>query len=221
MFKFFEKADAKLQQDVTNELKWDPSITSTQVSVTAKDGIVTLRGQVPHYLEKFKAEEAAQRVAGVRAVADELDVDLLPSSGRSDQDIAEAAVTALEWHYQVPEGVKVAVEKGWVTLKGHVDWDYQRLAARDTCSMLLGVRGVTNEIAIKSKVSAGDVKTRIEDALKRSAEEEGRGIQVDVKGRHVTLTGNVHSLTDIELAQLAAWNAPGVTNVQNDLRISV
>ena len=221
MFKFFKKADADLQQDVMTELRWDPSVTATQIGVTVTDGIVTLRGTVPHYHEKICAEDAAQRVGGVRAIADELEVNIEGVYERTDEDIARAALSALEWSYQVPKGLKVKVEKGWVTLKGSVEWDYQRTAAHDAVTMLLGVRGVSNDVSIKMKVKSMDVKTSIQDALKRSAESEGRGIHVSVDHNQVTLSGNVHSFADIEVARLAAWNAPGVTNVTNELRLSL
>jgi osmotically-inducible protein OsmY len=220
MFNFFKKTDEQIQQDVTSELKWNPRVTANQITVTTKDGVVTLRGSVPHYFEKNSAEETAQRVGGVRAVADELEVNLLGSYERSDSDIAAAAIQALDWNYEVPEGVKVAVEKGWITLKGETDWDYERNAARDAVKSLMGVRGVSNEITLKARVRTSDIKTRIEDALKRSAESEGREIKVAVNGSKVTLTGNVHSYSEIEDAKFAAWGAPGVMVVENNLKIA-
>ncbi|MCX6126409.1 MAG: BON domain-containing protein, partial [Proteobacteria bacterium] len=161
-----------------------------------------------------------QRVGGTRVVADELDVNLMSDFGRSDEDIGAAAVSALEWNYQVPDTVKVSVEKGWITLRGEVEWDYQRNAAREAVYMLLGVKGVSNDISIKSSVNAGDIKTRIEEALKRSAESEGRNIKVEVSGTTVTLSGDVHSLTEIEDARIAAYNAPGVYWVTNNLKLA-
>jgi osmotically-inducible protein OsmY len=220
MFDFFKKTDDQIRLDVKSEMKWNPSLTCDQVGVTVKDGIVTLRGTVPHYVEKNTAEESAQKVGGVRAVANELEVKLLESYERSDQDIAQAALNALKWNYQVPEGVKVSVTKGWVTLKGEADWDFERNAARDVVSPLMGVCGVSNEITIKTRIQPSDIKTRIEDALKRSAESEGRKIQVSVDGSRVTLTGNVHSFSEIEDARLAAWYAPGVTSVENNLKLA-
>ena len=217
MFGFFEKNDSQIQQDVLNELKSDPSVTATEVSVTASNGIVTLRGTVPHYYEKSTAENAAQRVGGVRAVCDEIKVDLVTAYERDDQQIAEAALNALKWSYAVPEGVQVTVEKGWVTLKGVAEWDYERNAARTAVSQLMGVCGVSNNITLKPKVEASDIKTRIEGALKRFAEDEGRNIKVKVDGNQVTLSGSVHSLSEIEDARAAAWNAPGVLSVKNDL----
>lgn len=184
MFNFFSKTDIEIQQDVINEIKWDPSITSSQVNVTANDGIVTLRGSVPHYFEKSKAEDAAQRVGGVKAVADEIEVNLMGSYERSDEQIARAALDAIEWSYSVPRGIKITVEKGWITLTGEAEWDFQRNAAKNAVSQLMGVRGVSNMISIKAKAQPMDIKTRIEDARQ------------------------------------AAWMAPGVLTVVNNLKIS-
>jgi osmotically-inducible protein OsmY len=221
MFNFFEKKDSQIQQDVLNELKWDPSINSSDIEVTTKDGIVTLRGNIPHYLEKSLSEDAAQRVGGVRAVVDELEVKMMGSYERRDEDIAEAALHALEWSYAVPgDAVKVVVNKGWVTLSGQTDWSYQKNAAKQAVAQLMGVKGVINDITIKARVQEANVKTRIEDALKRSAENEGRKIKVDVKGDRVTLSGNVHSFYEVADAGLSAWNAPGVMMVENNLKIA-
>jgi osmotically-inducible protein OsmY len=219
MFNFFEKQDSEIQSDVMNELLWDPSVASSHISATSREGIVTLRGTVPHYFDKVTAEEAVQRVGGVRAVADEIEVDLMGSYRRTDEDIAEAALNALKWNYSTPLNIKVVVEKGWITLSGIADWDYQRSAAKKAVAQLMGVCGVINHITIKSKVQPADVKTRIEAALKRSAESEGRKIGVAINGDQVTLTGKVHSFSEIEDATFAAWNAPGVMKVKNELRI--
>ena len=214
MFGFHKKADAQLKQDVESELRWDPSVTFDQVKVTADDGVVTLRGSVPHYFEKNSAEKAAQRVSGVRAVADELEVELFPEYQRSDSEIAKAALDALGWNYSAPEGVKVTVDKGWLTLQGEAEWDYERNAAKDAVANLMGVRGVSNNITIKSRVQASDVKTKIEDALKRSAETEGRNINVTVSGSRVSLSGKVQSFSDMEDARIAgdiaeSWGSAG------------
>jgi osmotically-inducible protein OsmY len=220
MYNFSQKTDSQIQQDVINEIKWDPSVTASEVTVSTNDGIVTLRGSVPHYFEKSSAENAALRVAGVRAVADEIEVNIMGSYGRSDEQIAEAALSALEWSYSVPKDVKVTVEKGWITLRGEVEWDYQRIAAKDSVSQLMGVCGVSNNISIKSKIQPADIKSRIEEALKRSAENESQKISVLVKDDKVTLTGNVHSLSESDDAAQAAWMAPGVMTVENNLKIS-
>ncbi len=220
MFNLFEKTDSQIQKDVKSELKWDPSVADSQITVTASDGIVTLRGSVPHYFEKRTAEKAAQRVGGVRAVADEIGVELFTTHKKTDQEIAEAALNALKWNYQVPDDIKVSVDNGWITLRGETDWAFQKAAASNAVNHMIGVCGVSNEIIIKEKVQPSDVKTRIEEALKRSAEREGRKINVAVKGSCVTLSGNVHSYSEIGDAALAAWNAPGVSQVENNLKLT-
>ena len=219
MFNFFQKTDAQIQQDVMNELDWDPSVTSGHITATSRDGIVTLYGSVPHFSEKSVAEEAAQRVGGVRAIADKLTVDLMGSYDRSDADIANATLSALEWSYAVPKNLKVTVENGWVTLNGEVEWSYQRNAAKNSIQKIMGVCGIKNEITIKSKVEVADVKKCIEEALKRSAENEEQNIYVEVSGDKVILTGNVHSFSESAEAGLAAWNAPGVNTVENNIYI--
>ncbi len=220
MFHLFEKTDSQIQKDVKNELKWDPSVADTQITVTANNGIVTLRGTVPHYFEKHTAEKAAQRVGGVRAVADEIEVNVFGTEKKSDEKIAEAALNALTWNFQVPDDVKVSVDNGWITLRGETNWAYQKTAATNAVNQMIGVRGVTNEIILKEQVQPSDVKIRIEEALKRSAEREGRKINVAVNGSGVTLSGNVHSYSEIGDAELAAWNAPGVLKVENHLKLT-
>ena len=214
------KADSKIQQDVTTELKWDPSVTTNELSISVKDGIVSLRGSVPHYSERSAAEAAVQRVCGVRAVANELEVKILGMFEKTDEDVAKAAVSALEWNYQAPDNVKVTVTNGWITLKGQADWEFERTAAYDAIRHLMGVKGVSNEISLKVKTQPSDIKTRIEEALKRSAETDAKNIRVSIDGSCVTLSGDVHSFAESEDARFAAWSAPGVMIVQNDLRIA-
>ncbi len=220
MFNFFEKKDSQIQKDVMSELRWDQRLTSDQITASADDGVVTLRGSVPHYFEKLAAENAAKRVGGVRAVADELEVNLAGAYEKGDEDIARAALNAFKWNYSVPDDIQVTVEKGWLTLTGEADWDYQKNAAKDSVSQLLGVCGVTNNISIKPVARASDVKKSIEEALKRSAESEGRKIGVEVDGDRVTLSGDVHSFSELADAGHAAWNAPGVLRVENNLVIT-
>lgn len=219
MFSFFEKDDKKIQADVLDELKSDPSVTSGQILVNAKNGIVTLYGSVPHFFEKTSAEEAAQRVGGVRAVADEIEVKLMGIYEKSDADIANAALNAVAWNFSVPRDVKISVDNGWVTLRGEAEWDYQRRAAKKVVSHLLGVTGVKNEMTIKPEANAKDIKKRIEDAFKRSADDESKKISVYVDGNKVTLSGRVHSFSDLTDAGTAAWNTPGVGQVVNELSI--
>jgi osmotically-inducible protein OsmY len=218
MFNYFNKTDSDIKRDVMSELRWDPSVNSSNVEVSAKNGIVTLHGTVPHFIEKLAAEHATERVGGVKAVADELEVKTV--FDRTDEEIAAAALNALKWNYSVPDQVQVSVDKGWITLEGEADWDYQRNAAKYSVSQLVGVSGVTNCIKIKSKAQPSDIKTRIEEALKRSAEAEGRNISVSVSGDKVTLTGSVHSYSEFNDARDAAWMAPGVATVENNLVIS-
>ncbi len=219
MFHFFKKSDVQIQTDVKEELSFTPGLRQSHILVAASDGIVTLRGNVPHFFEKAYAAKTALRVRGVRAVANEIEVNLLGAYHRGDEDIARAALMALEWNYQVPPGVKVTVEKGWVTLAGEVEWNYERNAAKEAVTPLMGVCGITCDIVLKSKVQTSDVKNRIEEALRRSAESEGRKIHVNVDGNRVVLSGHVSSLSEIEDAKYAAWNAPGVTMVENNLRV--
>ena len=220
MFRIFQKKDVQLQQDVMDELQWDPKISADQIQVTAKDGVVTLRGSVPHYFERTSAEEATQRVSGVHGIADELEVKLLGDFERSDEEIARASLDALKWTYSVPEGVQVTVDKGWVTLTGDAEWDYERTSAKDTVSNLVGVRGVSNHIQLKSQIVSSDVKKLIERALKRSAEMDGQNITVTVSGNRVNLSGTVHSFSELQDARNAAWSAPGVLGVDDDLKIA-
>ncbi len=215
------KTDNQIQQDVRDELKWDARTTASEIGVTVKDGIVSLNGTTGHYVQKTAAEEAAQRVAGVRAITNEIKVKFFDFSfKRNDQDIAEAAINALKWDYSVPEGIKVSVSDGAVTLKGKVEWDYQKEAAKNCVKSLMGVNDVSNEIEIKSNVQPADIKTRIQAAFKRSADTESEGIDVAVDGAKVTLSGSVHSMAEKNDARWAAYFAPGITKVDNNLSIS-
>jgi len=214
------KTDAELRTDVTNELQWDPSINATNVGVAVKDGIVTLTGHLDTYAEKFAIERATQRVAGVKAVAVELDVKLAPSHQRSDTEIAQAAESALMWHALVPESrVQIKVERGWVTLNGELDWEYQRNSAYKAVRPLTGVVGVSNLITLKPQVAPGNIANRIREALTRHAERETKHIEVDVVGSTVTLRGRVDSWAERSAAQGAAWAAPGITLVVNKLTV--
>jgi len=214
------KSDAQLKTDVMAELDWDPAINATQVGVAVRDGVVTLTGHIDTFAEKHAIERAVQRVRGVRAVAIELDVKLAPSHHRSDGEIAEAARSALAWHALVPaERLRVQVESGWVTLSGDVDWNYQRAVAEKTVRHLTGVVGVSNRITLKEQPTPSDVSQRIHDALARHAQREADHIEVRVSGSTVTLHGQVDSWAEHAAAQGAAWSAPGITKVVNDLLV--
>jgi osmotically-inducible protein OsmY len=214
------KSDAQLKKDVLSELEWDASVDASHVGVTVKDGVVTLTGHLDSFAEKHAAERAAQRVLGVKAVAVELDVRLGAGTKRSDAEIAAAVESALRWHSLVPEDrIKVMVEKGWVTLSGELDWDYQRNYAMKAVRPLTGVVGVNNEMTVKPQVTPADITHRIQGALERQADREAKNIEVIVSGHSVTLKGQVHSWAERTAAQGAAWSAPGITSVVNQLRV--
>ncbi|UZJ57962.1 BON domain-containing protein [Pseudomonas sp. KU26590] len=215
------KTDKQLRDDIVAELRWEPSINAEQIGVEVKDGVVTLAGHVNSFVEKWSAEEAAQRVSGVRALAVEMDVKLPGLSQRNDGEIAGSAENVLEWTSYLPkDSIKVRVEGGRVTLSGDVQWDYQRRAALDAVRNLMGVTGISNNIAIKSKVSANGVKADITEALKRRAIVDSNKIHVDVQGADVTLSGRVDNWAERELARHTAWGTAGVANVRNDIVVA-
>jgi osmotically-inducible protein OsmY len=213
--------DLELKKAVESELNFEPSINAAEIGVAVKNGVVTLTGRVPSYWEKIAAERAAARVAGVKAVANELEVRLPGSSERTDEDIARAAVDTLKWNVLVPaDRIKVKVSKGWVTLEGTVDWQYQKSAAEKTVRKLTGVVGVTNLIEVKPSVSKAEVKSAIEGALKRLAEVDANRIQVETEDGKVILSGTVRSWFEREEAERAAWAAPGVRAVEDHIAIA-
>lgn len=215
------KTDLQLQQDVIAELQWEPAVHASQIGVEVKNGIVTLAGEVSSYTEKLNAESAAQRVNGVKALAVEMKVKLTAFGKRSDADIAESAKNILGWTSSLPaNAVQVMVEQGWLTLSGNVEWQYQRQDAADSVRNLLGVTGVSNQIAIKSSPLGTVVKADIEAALKRRASDDGKSIAVEVKGADVTLTGTVHSWAERDLATRSAWGSAGVGKVVDKLTIT-
>ena len=212
------KTDAELKRDVIAELDWDPSINANHVGVAVADGVVTLTGHLETFVEKHAIERAVQRVLGVRAVAVELDVKLDPGHRRSDTEIAEAAELALRWHALVPaDRIQVQVEKGWVTLHGEVDWDYQRQGAERAMRPLTGVVGVSNAVNLKARTTPGDVAKRIAGALERHAQHAAKHIEVEVNGSAVTLRGHADSMAERNAAFGAAWSAPGVASVVDEI----
>lgn len=214
------KTDGQLQQDVVAELKWAPAVHATQIGVEVKYGVVTLAGEVGSYNEKLIAERAAQRVRGVKALAVEMKIKLTASGKRSDADIAESAQNILGWTSSLPaDAVKVMVEGGWLTLSGDVEWQYQRQDAANSVRYLSGVTGVSNQIAIKPSLSARVVKAETEAAIKRRASADAKAIAVEVKGGDVTLSGNVHSWAERDLATRSAWGSAGVRNVVDQMSL--
>ena len=212
--------DGELRERVEDALDWEPSIDVSNVDVTVDEGVVTLRGDVGTYAEKRAAERVVLGVYGVQGVANDLVVRLPRTLERSDTEIAQAAVNNLKWNTQVPsDRVTVAVSDGWVTLRGMVDWQYQRDAAEGAVRTLAGVRGVTNDVTVGPRVQPADVQTRIETALRRSAEIDARRINVSVSDGRVSLTGNVHSWAERDEARRAAWAAPGVTAVEDHMAV--
>ncbi len=215
------KDEKALQRNVLDELQWEPSIEAAAIGVTTHDGVVTLTGRVPSYAEKVRAEDVAKRVHGVKAVANDLEVRLRAEGEHSDTDIAEAAIKALRWSTTVPdERIRIAVTKGWVTLDGEVEWDYQRAAAYQAVHLLAGVKGVINNIWVKPKASASEVESRIEAAFRRSAELDSQRIHVEVHDGTVTLKGDVNSWAERQVAERMAWSAPGVSRVENLIAIT-
>jgi osmotically-inducible protein OsmY len=215
------KPDAEIRDDVLNELRWDPQITDPEaIGVAVTDGAVTLTGHASTYAEKLAASRAAQRVYGVKAVANELKVKL-SGSPRDDSDIAAAIAHVLEWDVQVPEGkVHARVQHGWVTLDGEVEYDFQRREVERMVRQVRGVTGVTDTITVKPPASTEKVQALIEDAFKREAEVDARHIRVEVSDHTAMLHGHVHSMREEFAARLAAAAAPGVATVESHLVVS-
>jgi osmotically-inducible protein OsmY len=213
------KTDAELLNDVQRELQWEPGLDGANIGVSVRDGVVTLTGTVPTYAQKWIAERTVYRVYGVKAVANDIEVRLTGDIP-ADPDIARAARNALEWDVEVPaDRITVTVSNGWVKLEGEVEWEYQREAAERDVRSLKGVKGVSNLIIVKPKVAPEDLKSRIEEALKRHAELEARRIRVESDGSKVILLGQVRSWAEREAAESAAWSALGVTEVDNRLEV--
>jgi osmotically-inducible protein OsmY len=210
--------DSQIQREVEDELRWDPGLAEDDIAVSVRDGVVTLAGWVKSYLDKWRAERTVSRIRGVRAIANDLDVRLPSSSSRPDTDIARAVADALDWNIAVPKGrVKAKVDRGWVTLDGDVDWNFQKEAAERAVRSITGVKGVTSLITVHARPAPSDVKKRIADALERGAEFDAERITVEVEGNKAVLRGTVRSFAERRDAERAARNAPGITEVENKL----
>ncbi|QVL34067.1 BON domain-containing protein [Telmatocola sphagniphila] len=214
------KTDAQLQKDVMDEIKWEPSAKAAQIGVAVANGIVTLNGTVASFAEKWAVEKAAQRVEGVRGIAQEVTIKLLGEHTKTDTEIAEAAVNSLKWHVWVPNDIQATVSQGWITLQGCVNWEYQRSAAKDSVRFMPGVTGVSNDITVKALVEPNGIKDSIEKAFVRNAEIDGGKVRVATSGTTVTLTGKVSSYSEKDQAGIVAWNAPGVNSVCNEIAVA-
>lgn len=213
--------DRELQEMVLNALEWEPGVDAARIGVIVRDGVVTLSGTVTTLHQKWAAERAARHVYRVRAVANDIEVSPDQASARTDSAIAEAAANALTWNAAVPlDSVTATVRQGWITLTGSVDWQYQRQAAEHAVQHLFGVKGVSNSILVKPHVTAGDVKAKIQNAFKRSAEVDASHVEVDARDGRIVLRGTVKSLSERTEAERAAWGAPGVTAVDDRLVVA-
>lgn len=213
--------DSEIRRQVLAELDWDPSIDASNVGVAVKDGVVTLTGTIPNYWQEKEVERVVKRVAGVRAVAEELTIKLPGSAERTDADIAQSVLSGLRFNVAVPSNcVQVTVENGWVTLEGQVEWQYEKAAAESAIKFLMGVKGVTNNIEIRPKVSSADVKAKIEAAFERLARVDASEISIEAKEGKVILRGTVRSWDEKDQAEQAAWAAPGVTSVENHVTVA-
>lgn len=214
------KNDLELQQDIINELNWQPFIDSSKIGVKVQNGVVNLFGEVPSYAQKIAAEKAVKKVTGVKAIAEDLEIRLITAHQKTDIELATSVLNALKWHSAVPEDkIQIKVEDGLVTLEGEVEWDYQRSSAKNAIANLSGVKGVNNLITLKTKVTEFDVKKLISNALHRTATIDAERISVDMVGNKVILKGSVSSYTEKEDVEEAAWCAPGVVTVESHLMV--
>jgi osmotically-inducible protein OsmY len=215
------RSDSEIEQDVKEEIQWDPDIDATDIAVTVKKGVVTLAGFVKSYTDKYEAEAAAKRVAGVAGVANDLEVRIPSVDERPDPDIARDAVSAIKSQLPISsEHIKVVVKNGWVTLEGQVEWQYQRQTAENAVRRLKGVKGVSNLIQLKPQAQPSEIKRKIQEAFRRNAEVDANRIVVETRGSEVVLKGTVRSWIEREEAERVAWSAPGVTKVEDQIIVS-
>ena len=215
------KTDYEIQKDVMEELRWEPILSATEIGVAAKNGIVTLSGTVDSYAKKLAAERAATKVAGVKAVAEDIEVKLFNTLRKSDTEVAQAVANALKWNSSVNDDkIKIKVDDGWVTLEGEAEWEFQKNSAKSSIENLVGVRGISNLIRVTPRIKMTEIKQKISAAFQRHASLDAGKIHVDTLGNKVILTGNVSSLAEKNDAEDAAWAAPGVTLVENKLDVN-
>lgn len=213
------RRDTEVRLDILDELLWEPTVDANEIGVTVHNGVVTLTGYVSTYSEKQAAEQAAVRINGVKAIAEEIKVKLPASHQHSDADIAQAAVNALKWNARIKDEIGVKVEDGVVTLTGDVHWKYERDFAKRAVENLAGVCGIVNQISVQARPSVRNMKKQIKKAFERAAILDAAELQVESHNGEVTLKGNVHSMTELREAEYAAWAGPGVKKVTNQLTV--
>jgi osmotically-inducible protein OsmY len=215
------RSNAEIEEDVKAELEWNPDLDATDIAVSVKNGVVTLAGFVKSYTDKYEAEAAAKRVAGVVAVANDLEVRMPSVDERPDPDIARDAAAAIKSQLPISsENIKIIVKNGWVTLEGEIEWQYQRQTAENIVRRIKGVKGVSNTILLKPRAEPEEVKRKIQEALRRSAEVDANRVEVEAYGSEVILKGTVRSWIEREEAERAAWSAPGVTKVEDRIVVA-